>query len=128
VPGSAGFDAYAGDLAKPLLGLAPEVWGRLCGELDTVVHNGALVNHAFTYEELFQPNVLGTAEVTCTPCCHATMLCDMSSAPCCSPALQCCSWATGVQARKGLLHAQVIKLAATQRRKRLVYVSRWAGL
>lgn len=53
----------AGDLAKPLLGLAPEVWDALCGELDLVVHNGALVNHAFTYAEMFQPNVLGTAEV-----------------------------------------------------------------
>ena len=31
--------------------------------LDTVIHNGALVNHAFTYEQLFEPNVLGSLEV-----------------------------------------------------------------
>lgn len=27
------------------------------------MHNGALVNHAFSYAQLFEPNVLGTAEV-----------------------------------------------------------------
>ena len=28
-----------------------------------MIHNGALVNHAFTYEQLFEPNVLGSLEV-----------------------------------------------------------------
>ena len=52
-----------GDLNKPELGLAPEVYSRLAKEVDTIVHNGALVNHAFSYRELFEPNVLGTVEV-----------------------------------------------------------------
>jgi fatty acid CoA ligase FadD9 len=31
--------------------------------VDAIVHNGALVNHAFSYVQLFEPNVLGTVEV-----------------------------------------------------------------
>ncbi len=53
----------AGDLMKPRLGLSQEVYGRLCEEVDCVVHNGALVNHALSYRQLFEPNVLGTADV-----------------------------------------------------------------
>ena len=53
----------AGDLAKINLGLKPEVYARLAAEVDTIVHNGALVNHAFSYRQLFEPNVLGTVEV-----------------------------------------------------------------
>ena len=53
----------AGDLAKVNLGLKPEVYARAAAELDTIVHNGALVNHAFSYQQLFEPNVLGTVEV-----------------------------------------------------------------
>ncbi len=50
-----------GDLMKPQLGLTEEVYDRLCDEVDSIVHNGALVNHAFSYPQLFEPNVLGTA-------------------------------------------------------------------
>ena len=57
-----------GDLSKPHFGLAPEVYQRLAHELDMVVHNGALVNHAFSYQQLFEPNVLGTAEVVISQC------------------------------------------------------------
>jgi fatty acid CoA ligase FadD9 len=39
------------------------VYDQLCKQVDTIVHNGALVNHAYTYEQLFEPNVLGTVEV-----------------------------------------------------------------
>jgi fatty acid CoA ligase FadD9 len=53
----------AGDLMKPRFGLAAEVHARLEEEVDLVVHNGALVNHALGYEQLFEPNVLGTVEV-----------------------------------------------------------------
>jgi fatty acid CoA ligase FadD9 len=53
----------AGDLMKPRLGLADEVHDRLCDEVDTIVHNGALVNHALSYPQLFEPNVLGTVEL-----------------------------------------------------------------
>jgi fatty acid CoA ligase FadD9 len=55
--------ALAGDLMKPRLGLSEEAYARLTGEVDCVVHNGALVNHAFSYPQLFEPNVLGTVEV-----------------------------------------------------------------
>ncbi|BDA45159.1 Carboxylic acid reductase [Coccomyxa sp. Obi] len=54
---------YAGDLAKPQFGLEDAVWAQLSSEVDTILHNGALVNHAFTYEQLFEPNVLGSVEV-----------------------------------------------------------------
>ena len=45
------------------MGLKPDVYRKLAQSLDTVIHNGALVNHAFTYEQLFEPNVLGSLEV-----------------------------------------------------------------
>ena len=45
------------------MGLKPEVYAGLCERVDTIVHNGALVNHAFTYEQLFEPNVLGSLEI-----------------------------------------------------------------
>ncbi len=54
--------AFAGDLMKPRFGLAKDVYERLTNEIDLVLHNGALVNHAFSYEQLFEPNVLGTVE------------------------------------------------------------------
>ena len=53
-----------GDLAQPNLGLEEGVYQQLCSDVDTVVHNGALVNHAYSYEQLFEPNVLGTVEVS----------------------------------------------------------------
>ncbi len=53
-----------GDLSKPNLGLKPDLYRELAQSLDTVIHNGALVNHAFTYEQLFEPNVLGSLEVS----------------------------------------------------------------
>ncbi|WP_437535241.1 thioester reductase domain-containing protein [Sorangium sp. So ce726] len=56
-------EVRAGSLLRPQLGLAPSVYDALCGEVDSVVHNGAMVNHALSYEQLFAPNVLGTAEV-----------------------------------------------------------------
>ena len=45
------------------MGLKPDLYRELAQSLDTVIHNGALVNHAFTYEQLFEPNVLGSLEV-----------------------------------------------------------------
>jgi fatty acid CoA ligase FadD9 len=53
----------AGDLMKPRLGLPESTYARLAAEVDCVVHNAALVNHAFGYRELFEPNLLGTAEM-----------------------------------------------------------------
>lgn len=57
----------AGDLARPNSGLDQEVYQQLCSEVDTIIHNGALVNHAYSYEQLFEPNVLGTVEVDTLP-------------------------------------------------------------
>lgn len=50
-----------GDLMKPRLGLDEARYDWLCDEVDSIVHNGALVNHALSYPQLFEPNVLGTA-------------------------------------------------------------------
>ncbi|MFD4635963.1 carboxylic acid reductase [Lentzea sp. NPDC058436] len=56
-------EVLAGDLAEPSLGLDAQTWHRLAGEVDAVVHPGALVNHVLPYEHLFGPNVVGTAEL-----------------------------------------------------------------
>ncbi len=53
----------AGDLIQSNFGLAPDKYEQLASEIDTILHNGALVNHVFSYEALFEPNVLGTVEV-----------------------------------------------------------------
>jgi len=53
----------AGDFTKPQFGLSDKVWQDLSQTADCIVHNGALVNHLFSYEQLFEPNVLGTVEV-----------------------------------------------------------------
>ncbi|RYF03007.1 MAG: NAD-dependent epimerase/dehydratase family protein, partial [Deltaproteobacteria bacterium] len=54
---------HAGNFAEPRLGLAQATYERLAAGVDDVLHNGALVNHALSYEALFAPNVLGTAEL-----------------------------------------------------------------
>jgi len=56
-------EVLAGDLAAPRLGLATQAYERLAAEVDLIVHSGALVNHVFSYEQLFEPNVLGTAQL-----------------------------------------------------------------
>jgi fatty acid CoA ligase FadD9 len=61
--GGGRLEALAGDLMKPRFGLPDAVYDRLCDEVDGIVHNGALVNHAFSYRDLFEPNVLGTVEI-----------------------------------------------------------------
>jgi thioester reductase-like protein len=53
----------AGDLAAPGLGLAAGVWEDLLARTDSVVHNGAWVNFAHTYEQLAPANVNGTIEL-----------------------------------------------------------------
>ncbi|MCS7476989.1 thioester reductase domain-containing protein [Umezawaea endophytica] len=56
-------EVLAGDIAEPRLGLDEATWQRLTGEVDLIVHAGALVNHVLPYRHLFEANVLGTAEV-----------------------------------------------------------------
>lgn len=53
----------AGDLAAAGLGLAVGVREKLLAETDSVVHNGAWVNFAHTYEQLAPANVNGTIEL-----------------------------------------------------------------
>lgn len=56
-------EIIAGDLMLPELGLPRAAYERLAAASDTVIHAGALVNHALGYDELFEPNVRGTAEI-----------------------------------------------------------------
>jgi fatty acid CoA ligase FadD9 len=53
----------AGDLGSERLGLSPEAWNRLAADVELIMHAGAQVNHVLPYEQLFGPNVLGTAEL-----------------------------------------------------------------
>jgi fatty acid CoA ligase FadD9 len=56
-------EVLAGDIADPDLGLAPAAWQRLANTVDLIVHPAALVNHVLPYDQLFGPNVVGTAEI-----------------------------------------------------------------
>ncbi|MBL1078745.1 carboxylic acid reductase [Nocardia sp. 2] len=53
----------AGDIDAPNLGLSEADWSELAETVDLIVHSAALVNHVLPYEQLFGPNVLGTAEM-----------------------------------------------------------------
>lgn len=56
-------EVLAGDISEPNLGLADAIWNRLADTVDLIVHPAALVNHVLPYDQLFGPNVVGTAEV-----------------------------------------------------------------
>jgi thioester reductase-like protein len=58
----------AGDLAKPLLGMEAGQFNELAGKIDTIYHNGALVNMIYPYSELKAANVLGTQEALRLAC------------------------------------------------------------
>jgi len=58
-----------GDLAAPGLGLEPPDQERLAGEVDLIVHPGALVNHVLDYRQLFPANVAGTARLMALALC-----------------------------------------------------------
>ncbi len=53
----------AGDIGEPNLGLSQRGWRELADTVDLVVHPAALVNHVLPYDQLFGPNVVGTAEI-----------------------------------------------------------------
>jgi amino acid adenylation domain-containing protein/thioester reductase-like protein len=55
--------AIAGDLSKPLLGLADLQFKSLALEVDSIIHCGAEVNLIKPYMSLKESNVLGTQEV-----------------------------------------------------------------
>ena len=56
-------DVVPGDLAEPALGMSQEAWLQLAETVDLIVHPAALVNHVLPYQQLFGPNVAGTAEL-----------------------------------------------------------------
>jgi fatty acid CoA ligase FadD9 len=56
-------EVHAGDVTRPRFGLVESVYEQLCRRIDAIVHNAALVNHALSYAQLFEPNVLGTVEI-----------------------------------------------------------------
>lgn len=51
------------DLALPRLGLTPAEFADLAGSVDTIIHNGALVNLILAYASHRPANVAGTAEI-----------------------------------------------------------------
>ena len=56
-------EVIAGDKGEANLGLDAQTWQRLADTVDLIVDPAALVNHVLPYEQLFGPNVLGTAEL-----------------------------------------------------------------
>ncbi|QRP47129.1 carboxylic acid reductase [Amycolatopsis sp. FDAARGOS 1241] len=56
-------EVLAGDIGEPDLGLGQVTWQRLADTVDVIVHPAALVNHVLPYDQLFGPNVVGTAEL-----------------------------------------------------------------
>lgn len=60
---AAHLEVLAGDVADQQLGLDGATWQRLADTVDLIVHPAALVNHVLPYDQLFGPNVVGTAEV-----------------------------------------------------------------
>ena len=52
-----------GDLSRPLLGLSREEFEDMAETIDTIYHNGAMVNTVYPYELLKPANVLGTQEI-----------------------------------------------------------------
>ena len=57
-----------GELSLPLLGLPETDFNRLAREIDTIYHNGAMVNFTYPYSELEAANVLGTREILRLAC------------------------------------------------------------
>ncbi|MFX0576255.1 carboxylic acid reductase [Nocardia nepalensis] len=56
-------EVLPGDIGEPNLGLNDATWHRLADTVDLIVHPAALVNHVLPYDQLFGPNVVGTAEL-----------------------------------------------------------------
>ncbi|MFD3166733.1 amino acid adenylation domain-containing protein [Herpetosiphon sp. NSE202] len=52
-----------GDLAQPQLGIAAQEWQWLAETIDSIYHNGALVNFAYPYAALKPSNVQATQEI-----------------------------------------------------------------
>ena len=61
-----------GDLKQKWLGLAEAVFLELARKIDVIYHNGAVVNHLYSYRELRRANVYGTKEVLRLACIERT--------------------------------------------------------
>jgi thioester reductase-like protein len=57
-----------GDLAEPRFGLSEEQFQELAIEIDSIYHNGALLNYVYPYSKFKPINVLGTEEVLRLAC------------------------------------------------------------
>jgi thioester reductase-like protein len=62
-PESGRIRPLVGDLAEPMLGLAPERFEALAGSVDVIHHLGGQVNFIYPYQDLRAVNVDGTREV-----------------------------------------------------------------
>ncbi|KAG0016980.1 hypothetical protein BGZ80_008719 [Entomortierella chlamydospora] len=51
-----------GDLELERFGLSPEIWEKLCNQVDVIIHNGASVNGLLPYSTIRSANVLGTLQ------------------------------------------------------------------
>ena len=56
-------EVIAGDKAQERLGVDDTTWQRLAASVDLIIDSAALVNHMLPYDQLFGPNVVGTAEL-----------------------------------------------------------------
>lgn len=56
-------EVLAGDKGDTNLGLDSTTWQRLADQVDLIVDPAAMVNHMLPYQQLFAPNVVGTAEL-----------------------------------------------------------------
>jgi malonyl CoA-acyl carrier protein transacylase len=57
-----------GDLGQPRLGLSAEQFEKMASEIDTIYHNGALLNYIYPYSRFKPINVLGTQEILRLAC------------------------------------------------------------
>jgi len=60
---AAHLEVLPGDIGDQDLGVDAATWKRLADSVDLIVHPAALVNHVLPYDQLFGPNVVGTAEL-----------------------------------------------------------------
>lgn len=52
-----------GDLSKPQFGLDDDKWNSLANDIDTIIHNGALVHWVYPYSKLRDANVISSVNV-----------------------------------------------------------------
>lgn len=57
-----------GSLDEPLLGIDKEEYDFLAENIDTIIHNGAILNFIYPYERLKETNVYGTVKALALAC------------------------------------------------------------